>query len=84
MPYVEVADRQHLALNLPDGVTIGQINYILTTILDQWVGSDPNYERINSAIGVLECAKQEMYRRVAVPYEIGKCESNGDAYMDRS
>jgi hypothetical protein len=31
-------------------------------------------------IGVLECAKLELYRRVAAPYEDAKCEDNGDVY----
>ena len=38
------------------------------------------YSEINSVIGVLECAKMELYRRIAAPYEDKKCEENGDVY----
>ena len=37
-----------------------------------------NYADINSAIGVLECAKLELYRRQAAPYEDKKIEENGE------
>ena len=33
-------------------------------------------------IGVLECAKLELYRRVAAPYEDDKIDENGDVYQD--
>ena len=39
-----------------------------------------NYVKLNELIGVLECAKLELYRRVASPYEDEKVESNGDVY----
>ena len=31
-------------------------------------------------MGVLECAKLEAYRRIAVPYEDSKVVANGDLY----
>jgi hypothetical protein len=31
-------------------------------------------------VGVLECAKQELYRRILIPYEDAKIELNGDVY----
>lgn len=61
--------------------TPGQLNYALTrlclTYIDE-VGLD--YAAINDVIGALECAKQEFYRRVAVPYEDKKRKENGDVY----
>jgi hypothetical protein len=39
-----------------------------------------NYALLNELIGVLECAKLELYRRVASPYEDEKIQSNGDVY----
>jgi hypothetical protein len=39
-----------------------------------------DYTRINAAVGALECAKLELYRRVATPYERGKEVANGDVY----
>jgi len=35
---------------------------------------------INAIIGALECAKLELYRRVAAPYEDDKIAENGDVY----
>jgi hypothetical protein len=37
-----------------------------------------NYKNINAAIGVLECCKQELYRKTAAPYEDKKISINGD------
>jgi hypothetical protein len=39
-----------------------------------------SYSIINDIVGVLECAKMEFYRRVAVPYEDKKRTENGDVY----
>lgn len=39
-----------------------------------------SYADINEAIGALECAKLELYRRIAVPYENRKLAENGDVY----
>ena len=37
--------------------------------------------RINELVGVLECAKIELYRRIAAPYEDDKSRINGDVYF---
>jgi hypothetical protein len=39
-----------------------------------------SYHNINDILGALEGAKLEFYRRVAVPYENGKIQENGDVY----
>jgi hypothetical protein len=39
-----------------------------------------SYADYNSIIGVLECAKLEIYRRTAAPYEDEKIEQNGDVF----
>lgn len=31
-------------------------------------------------VGALECAKLELYRRIAIPYEEQKIQENGDVY----
>ena len=59
----------------------GTLNYIITRLVVWYLGENPNYERYNAAIGVLECAKQELYRRKIAPYEDEKCEENGDVYV---
>src|SRR5947209_6031576 len=81
MPYVDPADRDalapHPALHADD---VGALNFQITTLIDEWLSSDVRYESINAAIGVLECAKLELYRRIAAPYEDKKCKLNGDVY----
>ena len=39
----------------------------------------PNAE-LNEAIGALECATLELYRRKVAPYEDGKIAENGEVY----
>ena len=56
----------------------GMYNYIITKLLS--MGYPPTYGSINAAIGILECAKMEFYRRVAGPYEDTKISTNGDVY----
>ena len=57
-----------------------QINYIITRLCDYWCrdfSGEANYEKYNAVIGVLECVKQELYRRQIAPYEDEKCKENG-------
>ena len=56
----------------------GVLNYIITRLCHWWLGDSPNYEKFNEVIGVLECAKQELYRRKVSPYEDEKINENGD------
>ena len=61
----------------------GELNYTITRLCDSfmnWHGK--SYAEINKIIGVLECVKQEFYRRVASPYEDTKIDENGDVYDD--
>ncbi len=64
----------------PNSQTVaGDLNYTITRILDG-VYKTKRYRHMNEAIGVLECAKLEFYRRIAAPYEDDKIKSEGDAY----
>lgn len=57
------------------------LNYCISTLLSKSLAAQgTNYRKINELIGVLECAKLELYRRVASPYEDEKKDSNGDVY----
>jgi hypothetical protein len=64
----------------------GELNYALTRLVDAYLarsaGSEGRlrYDHLNEAIGVLECAKLELYRRVAAPYEDQKRLESGDVY----
>ena len=41
-----------------------------------------DYAALAEAVGVIETAKLELYRRVAAPYEDDKIVENGDVYGD--
>ncbi|MBD3408518.1 MAG: hypothetical protein GF411_20510 [Candidatus Lokiarchaeota archaeon] len=84
MPYIPVEAREELdnsIENLANSLTNeGEVNYAITRILSIACGvSEPRYSKINKAIGILECAKLEFYRRLA-KYEDKKIDENGDVY----
>lgn len=58
--------------------TDGELNYMITRIVHWFLGDEPNYSKYNAAIGVLESAKLELYRRKVSEYEDQKIEENGD------
>ncbi len=59
--------------------TEGNLNYTITRLLMMVYGQsdDTRYANINDAIGMLECCKLELYRKVAEPYEDQKEFENG-------
>ena len=60
----------------------GVLNYCITALFNEVLKTKGvNYRNINELIGVLECAKLELYRRVASPYEDEKIQSNGDVFQ---
>ena len=62
--------------SLPMEDVDGELNYIVTTIIKEVYPL--RYFHLNRAMGVLECIKQEFYRRVAAPYEDIKMRDAGD------
>ncbi len=93
MPYIKLEDREFIDSkikdlvhdisysNWRDGEEVGCLNYVITKLLlgvYQLKYDDPRYKHINSIIGILECCKQEMYRRVATPYEDLAKRTNSD------
>jgi hypothetical protein len=61
---------------------LGELNSAITTLVDNYLkdkGGD-RYSHLNEVIGAMDCAKLELYRRVAAPYEDKKIEENGDVY----
>jgi len=86
MPYINQEDRPQyeeliqeitdLLKEKPVESVDGHLNYIVTRIIKEVYPL--RYYHINRAMGVLECVKQEFYRRVAAPYEDTKIEQNGD------
>jgi len=82
MPYIKQRDRIELDEEMRDIATAGELNYAITRLCIDYIDRHGtiSYDTINTVIGVLECAKQEFYRRVATPYEEKKIEENGDVY----
>lgn len=82
MPYI-TEDRKtglpDLKFTMPKNP--GELNYIITRLIHGYAQRGGlNYQKINDVLGALEGAKAEFYRRVAVPYEDRKIETNGDVY----
>lgn len=90
MPYIAQEKRDHLDPHItslinalrelesddPANTHSGNLNYVITRLLRASYAR--RYADINEAIGVLECAKLELYRRLAAPYEDQKAFENGD------
>ena len=80
MPYIHKSQRERLA-NGDYPRTAGELNYLITQLCTTFIGRvAPSYTNYNEVIGVLECVKQEFYRRAMVPYEDKKIAENGDVY----
>lgn len=82
MPYVDTTSRRLIA----DGTaprTIGELNFAITRLCLKFLKPQgkETYRHYNEIIGVLECAKMEMYRRMVAPYEDGKRQENGEVYI---
>jgi len=88
MPYIQQKEREEIDERLKELLnhmnqhfSTGELNYTISSlVLSYLMRKGVNYKHINEVIGVLECAKLEMYRRIAVPYEDGKIDDNGDIY----
>ena len=85
MPYITPQEREWIYQMLLNfwgkyNLTPGQLNYMITSILIDQYKENESYTKFNELIGVLECVKQELYRRVVIPYEDRKKEQNGDVY----
>jgi len=86
MPYIKQEDRTKWEriinevvgelekLDLKD--VEGNLNYFITSILKKTY--QPKYFNYNRAMGLLECIKQEFYRRQIAVYEDEKIKENGD------
>lgn len=84
MPYIPKFKRHSLD-DTPLGDmyfdTPGELNYCVTRLVTRYLACNgESYLTINDCVGALECAKLELYRRVAAPYEDLKIQDNGDVY----
>lgn len=81
MPYIKPEDRLHILADEKSISSPGELNYFISTLVNWYISEKgKNYSTLNEVIGVLECAKLELYRRVAAPYEDIKIDENGDVY----
>lgn len=60
----------------------GELNYLITHLIQSYLPAkqERKYRDYNAAMGALESAKLELYRRVVAIYEDGKKYENGDVY----
>ena len=59
--------------------TEGNLNYIISRLLEAVYTHPLSYRNINDAVGMMECCKMEFYRRLCF-YEDQKIVENGDVY----
>lgn len=87
MPYINELSRNALNQDLetltkslkslnPDE-RAGNLNYTITYLINELYPVN-KYRELNDAIGMLECCKQELYRRRVGPYEDTAIVKNGD------
>lgn len=57
---------------------VGDLNYIISSIVWELFDANPSYTRGNELVGVIECVKQEFIRRRLNSYEDLKISENGD------
>jgi len=85
MPYItqiardEIDPRLFPILNHIEGLAEGELNYVITRIIDRWARVD-GYVAFNAVRGVLSEVGDEFRRRRVVPYEERKRLLNGDVY----
>jgi hypothetical protein len=87
MPYIkDDSDRRSkLVRGAIPPTTDGDVNYLITQLCHMHIMNmgGLNYDNINAVIGILECAKLELYRIIAAPYEDEKKATNGHiSYLD--
>ncbi len=92
MPYITKEGREVLLPELESLITEftgadsiqgneGNFNFVVSTLINAMIEEHGlSYANVNSLVGVLECIKLELYRRIAVPYEDLKIIQNGDVY----
>lgn len=87
MPYINEAAREKIQsgddISFLAPETPGELNYCVVELLNAYIdasGEEVGYSLFNEIMGVLECTKEEFYRRMVAPYEDIKLEENGEVY----
>lgn len=83
MPYIEQKRRPRFKQAARDlgnlAECAGDLNYIITEMVHEYIKKTGlKYDTMNSVVGMIECCKLELYRKMVGPYENGAIERNGD------
>ncbi len=83
MPYIKKEDRHQFADDLESlSMNIespGELNYVISMLCKKYIEyKKVSYSTYNEVVGVLECAKLEVYRHQVAPYEELKISENGE------
>jgi hypothetical protein len=81
MPYI-TQERRKAILAGAKPQDPGELNFAITVLVDVYLEDKGGirYAHLNEVVGAIDCAKLELYRRVAAPYEDEKIAENGDVY----
>lgn len=87
MPYIKKDQRVKFARAFRDLLILdeGELNYAICQLAMKFVAGqegDISYKKLNAMIGALECAKQELTRRLLNGYEHQKIIENGDIFQE--
>jgi hypothetical protein len=84
MPYINKQNRNKFSdftatMEKLEITSSGELNYLITMLTHRFLNQKPeSYSMYNDAIGALEGAKLELYRRHIASYENDKIKENGD------
>jgi hypothetical protein len=84
MPYIseeskDKVDKGLVALGLSEFECAGDLNYAIHQLIAKYIDqNNRSYQTYNDIVGVLDCAKMELYRRLVSDYEDKKMSQNGD------
>lgn len=82
MPYIPRKDRELFDQQIKEIAeeihSPGELNYVISKIINLILARQGvSYTKLNELVGAMECAKMELYRKVAAKYEDEKEEQNG-------
>lgn len=88
MPYIDNDRRIDIRLDGDPPRDPGELNFAICDLVDDYLADaivadeteGLTYGQINEVIGVLECAKLEVFRRIAAPYEERRARENGEVF----
>jgi hypothetical protein len=88
MPYIKPENRNKYTSSINNLVNlltndgceadVGEINYVISSVIWKLFKNKRRYKTGNDLMGVLECVKQEFYRRQLAELENEKIKENGD------